>query len=294
MSFVKIMAGKTTNMNNYMLYFRRYLPIAIILTCFLILYNHVIFNMVQDWSVDDNYSHGFLIPFISIFLIWQKKGKLAVIPIKPSNYGLILLGASLLLLFVSNIGAELFTMRVSMLMVILSLSVFITGWKFSKALCLPVAYLLFMIPFPAIIWNKIAFPLKLFATQMAVSFIKILNIPVYAEGNIIHLSNTTLEVVDACSGLRSLTSLLALSAAFALISQHSKLEKFFLFLSAIPIAIFMNIIRLSVTAILARQYGSRIAEGFLHDFSGILVFFIAIILIYIIHSLLRWCHALRS
>ena len=277
-----------------MLHFRRYLPIAIILTCFLILYNHVIFNMVQDWSIDDNYSHGFLIPFISIFLIWQKKEKLAVIPIKPSNYGLILLGASLLLLFVSNIGAELFTMRVSMLMVILSLSVFLAGWMFSKALFLPVAYLLFMIPFPAIIWNKIAFPLKLFATKMAVSFITILNIPVYAEGNIIHLSNTTLEVVDACSGLRSLTSLLALSAAFALISKHSKLKKFFLFLLAVPIAIFMNIIRLSVTAILARQYGSQIAQGFLHDFSGILVFVFAIILIYMTNLLLIRCSAFRS
>lgn len=277
-----------------MIHFRRYLPIAIILTCFLILYNHVIINMVQDWSVDDNYSHGFFIPFISIFLIWQKKEKLALIPIKPSNYGLILLGASLLFFSISNIGAELFTMRVSMLMVILSLSVFLTGWMFSKALFLPVAYLLFMIPFPAIIWNKIAFPLKLFATKMAVSFIKILNIPVYAEGNIIHLSNTTLEVVDACSGLRSLTSLLALSAAFALISQHSKLKKIFLFFSAIPIAIFVNIIRLSSTAVLARYFGHQVAQGFLHEISGIVVFFIAMLLLFSFHCILKLNNKVRK
>ena len=128
-------------------------------------------------------------------------------------------------------------MRFSMLIFIWSLIVFLLGFEFARATLIPVAYLFFMIPLPAIIWNKIAFPLKLFATRMAVVTINWLHIPGYREGNIINLSNTTLQVVDACSGMRSLASLLALSAAFAFITSHSKTKKWVLFLSAVPIAI---------------------------------------------------------
>lgn len=254
--------------------------------CFLVLYHHVIYKMALDWTMDDNYSHGFLIPLISGYLIWCKKDTLSKISITPSNLGLILLIGSLAFFIITNLGAELFTMRFSMIMVILSSLVFLVGWKFTKILFLPVVYLIFMIPLPAIIWNKMAFPLKLFATKIAVSVINFLSIPVYREGNIIHLANTTLEVVDACSGLRSLISLLALSAAFALISEHSNIKKFILFLSAIPIAIFVNIVRLSGTAVMARHFGAQVAQGFLHEVSGILVFVFAFVILYIMHWLL--------
>ena len=270
-------------MNNNASYYKQYIPLIMVLLCFFVLYHRVIYNMVIDWSIDDDYSHGFLIPLISGYLIWYKKDMLSKISINPSNFGLILLTGSLAFFFITNLGAELFTMRFSMIMVILSGSVFLAGWKFTKALFLPLVYLIFMIPLPAIIWNKIAFPLKLFATKIAVGVINFLTIPVYREGNIIHLANTTLEVVDACSGLRSLTSLLALSAAFALISEHSKIKKNILFLSAVPIAIFVNIVRLSGTAVMARHFGAQVAQGFLHEVSGILVFVFAFVLLYIVH-----------
>lgn len=266
--------------------YRRYLGIGLICLCFLALYHQVIYKLVMDWMTDDNYSHGFLIPVISGYLIWQDRKRLAEIPIAPANAGVIFLILSLLFFVVTNLGAELFTMRFSMLFAIWSAIIFLAGWAMAKALFYPIIYLVFMIPLPAIIWNKIAFPLKLFATRMAVSVIKMIQIPVYAEGNIIHLANTTLEVVDACSGLRSLTSLLALSAAFALISEHSRLKKIILFLSAVPIAILVNIIRLSSTAALARQYGAKVAEGFLHEMSGIVIFFLALIMTYGVHVLL--------
>jgi exosortase len=266
---------------------KNYLSIAMVGLSFIALYYHVIYKMVHDWSIDDNYSHGFLIPVISGYLIWQNRKRLSELPLKPSNFGLVLLLFSILFFIAAHVGAELFTMRFSMILVILSAIVFLAGWTMAKELLLPVGYLIFMIPLPAIIWNKIAFPLKLFATKMAVTVIKALNIPVYSEGNIIHLANTTLEVVDACSGLRSLTSLLALGAAFALISDHSPLKKITLFLSAVPIAILVNIFRLSSTAVLAKFYGAKVAEGFLHDISGIIVFFLALILMYMIHSVME-------
>jgi len=263
--------------------YRRFIPLSIASICFLILYYQVIYQMILDWANDDNYSHGFLIPVIAGYLIWQDRERLSDIHIKPSNSGIIFLILSLLFFIITNIGAELFTMRFSMLLVILSMVVYFAGWEFGKALSLPVAYLVFMIPLPAILWNKIAFPLKLFATKIAVGVIAFLGITVYGEGNIIHLSNTTLEVVDACSGLRSLTSLLALSAAFALITDHSKLKKFIIFISAIPIAILVNIFRLSATAVLAKSYGPQVAQGFLHEVSGIIVFIIAFLLLYAVH-----------
>jgi exosortase len=260
-----------------------YGSLALLVLSFTILYYHAIAKMGMDWAIDDNYSHGFLIPVISGYLIWNKRAMLSRTPVRPASVGLLFLLVGLLLFVVGKIGAELFTMRFSILVVIWSLVVFLGGWGYGRALATPILYLIFMIPLPAIIWNKIAFPLKLFATKLAAVAISWLSVPVYREGNVLHLANTTLEVVDACSGLRSLTSLLAISAAFALITNHSRIRKWILFLSAVPIAVLVNIIRLTVTGFLAHHFGEQVAQGFLHEASGILVFVLAIIFVYLVH-----------
>ncbi len=263
------------------------LPFILLSFCFIYLYHNVIADMVKDWMTDDNYSHGFMIPLISGFLIWENREKLAKAPISPSNFGAFLLLGGLAFFILTSVGAELFTMRFSMLIVLFSLVIFLLGWGLGKELYVPILYLFFMIPLPAIIWNKIAFPLKLFATTIATMVVQWIGIAIYREGNIIHLANTTLEVVDACSGLRSLTALLALSAAFALITDHSKTKKWILFLTAIPIAISLNVLRLTATAILAEYYGEQVAQGFLHEMSGIIVFLLALVLFYAIHLLMQ-------
>lgn len=268
---------------------KQLIPIIIAIGCFILLYYDTIAGMMEDWNTNDSYSHGYLIPFITAYIIWKDKKNLASIPVEPAKAGLFCVMGSLIFFVVANIGAELFTMRFSMILVILSVVYFLAGAKILKRVYIPILYLVFMIPFPAIIWNRIAFPLKLFATHVAVMVIRLINIPVYNEGNIIHLSNTVLEVVDACSGLRSLVSLLALSAAFAIISTElSKFKKLILFLSAIPIAISLNIFRLSSTAVLAKYYGPEVAQGFLHDVSGMIVFVIALIILILINNLLSW------
>lgn len=250
------------------------------------LYLPFIRTMVHDWNVDANYSHGYLIPFISAFMIWTVRKELQDVDTSPTNWGLILIALSLAQLTVAKIGSELFLQRTSMIVLLFGLSLFLLGKAFTKKISIPLLYLIFMVPIPAIIWNKFAFPMKLFASYIAANVIDCIGISILREGNILHLASTTLEVADACSGLRSLTSLLALSAAFAYIFPLRVINKWVLFFSAIPIAVAVNIFRLTFTAVLAQRFGAKVAEGFLHEMSGILVFIIAFILLFVVYSLL--------
>jgi len=263
-----------------------YLQLGLILGLFFLLYYPVITKLVSDWGIDDNYSHGYLIPFITGYMIWSIRKDLKKIEPTPNNLGLILLIPGLCQLLVARVGSERFLQCTSMLLVLFGLSLFLMGKKFTKKVSFPIAYLFFMIPIPAIIWDKIAFPMKLFASYLAVKVIGMIGIPIFREGNILHLANTTLEVADACSGLRSLTSLLALSAALVFFTEHSRFKKWLLFLSAVPIAILTNIIRLTVTAGLASRYGEKVAQGFLHEFSGWLIFLLGLAMLMGVNALL--------
>ncbi len=245
---------------------------CILIVLFLSLYYSVILKMVGDWSNDPNYSHGFLVPLIALYLLWQKRHSLIQTPISPSNWGLIVLISGLCIYVFGYLAAELFTMRISMLVVLAGLIISNLGMSFFRYAFLPYGYLYFMIPLPYMLYDAIAFPLKLFVAKYSVIVLQSIGISVYREGNIIMLPAITLEVADACSGIRSLMSLLALGVAYAYFSQKSLTKKIILVISTIPIAVLANAVRVIGTGILAHQYGEKAAEGFFHEFAGMVIF----------------------
>ncbi len=254
---------------------------------FAVLYYPVILKLVHDWGVDDNYSHGYFIPFIAAYMVWQRKEELERVPKKGSPWGLVLVLAGLGQFLLAWAGSEYFLQGTSMVVVLFGVVLFLWGPKLTKILWVPIAYLALMVPLPAILWNKIAFPMKLFASKVAADVIQAMGYTVLREGNILTLPNTVLEVADACSGLRSLTSLLALSAAIAYLATMKSWKKWLLFLAAAPIAVVSNVLRLIGTAVLARHYGAGVAEGFLHTFSGWLVFILGLAMLGGVYTLLR-------
>ena len=245
------------------------------------LYQEVLWGLGSDWNNNPDYSHGFLVPFLSVFFIWERWNELIDEFPTPSIWGIGLLAFGLFSLVVGLIGAELYVQRMSLIVVISGLVLLILGWKYLWMLSLPIAFLIFMIPLPAIIVNTIAFPLQLFAAQTASFCLFSLGIPVLREGNLIMLASTTLEVAEACSGLRSLLSLLALGTVYGYFSQNVLWKRWMLVVLSIPIAIIANAARVSGTGILAHYFGDEAAEGFYHTFEGWLVFVVAFILLFV-------------
>ena len=251
------------------------------------LYYPVLTSLARDWSTNDNYSHGFFIPLISGYMVYALREELRRVAVRPANWGLLLVLAGLGQLYIARVGSEYFLQRTSLILVLLGMVLFLWGRNFTKKLLLPIGYLLFMVPLPAIIWNKIAFPMQLFSSAVTERVIQAIGLPVFREGNVLHLAQTTLEVVDACSGLRSLTTMFALAAALAWFSDCATWKKWLLFFAAAPVAIFANIVRLTATAGLASVYGEKVAQGFLHDFSGLFTFIFGLALLMLVNKSLQ-------
>jgi exosortase len=243
-----------------------------------LVYWRVVVKLVSDWYHDDNYSHGFLIVPLAVYFVWERREKLLKIPVAPSTFGLVVVLGSVLVLIAGILGSELFLTRISIMGTIIGVVLYLFGWQHLRALAFPVAFLLLMIPIPAIIFNRIAFPLQLLASQFGESAMGLANVPVLREGNVLILANTTLEVAEACSGIRSLVSLLTLAIVFGYFSDPRGWVRTVLALCSIPVAIVTNGFRVAGTGIAAHQFGAAAAEGFFHEFSGWLVFVAAFVL----------------
>ena len=244
------------------------------------LYRDVFYGLGSDWYNDPDYSHGFLVPFFSAYFIWERWDDLKKKKISPSLLGPVALCFGLACLVIGLVGAELYVQRFSLIIVLAGLVLLILGWRYLWILSFPIGFLIFMIPLPAIVVNTIAFPLQLFAAETATFCLFSLGIPVLREGNLIMLASTTLEVAEACSGLRSLLSLLALGTVYGYFSQDAVWKRWVLVILSIPIAIVANAFRVSGTGILAHYFGVEAAEGFYHTFEGWIVFVVAFVLLF--------------
>ena len=250
------------------------------------LYAPVLLRLVKQWYTDPDYSHGFLVPLLSAYLIWQRRDKLAQIARKPSAWGLMVVLGALCLLFLGSLGAELFLTRVSLILVICGLIVYFSGWALLRAMSFPLAFLLFCIPIPALIYNEIVFPLQFIASKFATRILEMLNLfPIMREGNVLIMPGMRLEVVEACSGIRSLMSLLALAAGYGYLAEKSVPVRWFLILAMVPLAIISNGTRVMITALMTNYIGPQAAEGFMHEFSGWVIFVVATVLFLALHSL---------
>jgi len=259
---------------------------VLLAACFGYLYSHVIARLVHDWYIDDNYSHGFLIIPIALYFVWERRKKLKEAARRRSYWGLAVVVGSMTVLLAGILGSELFMTRVSMLGTIAGVILYLYGWNHLKILALPVAFLLLMIPVPAIIFNQIAFPLQLLASRFGEMALLLAGVPVLREGNVIHLANTSLEVAEACSGIRSLISLLTLGIVYGYFTDSRTWVRVILAAGTIPIAIAANGIRVAGTGIAAHYYGAEAAEGFFHSFSGWIIFVAAFIMMFILYRII--------
>jgi exosortase len=282
-------------------------------------YATVLVKLGQDWWTDENYSHGLLIPLIIAYIIWSQRERFARAVQRPSTiWGLTAVVFALFALWAGTAGAELFMQRTSLVLILAGTILYFWGFSLLRLLIVPLFLLLLAIPIPSIIFNKIAFPLQLFASRCAVWAMAVFDIPVLRQGNVIELmplgahETKKLEVVEACSGIRSLMTLVTLAVVFAYFTHpraggsgesgtpqtpasgiagliksglsrmttHGFWRSTLIVLSAIPIAIFTNALRVSGTGILARYYGTRVADGFFHSFSGWVIYVVAFLMLF--------------
>jgi exosortase len=238
-------------------------------------YAAVLAGLLRQWTSDDNYSHGFFVVPLALYFAWERRQSLAAATITPRFAGLLTIVASLLVYLAGVLGAELFLTRVSLVGLIAGTVLFLLGWAHLRILAFPIAFLLLMIPLPAIVFNQVAFPLQLLASQMGEGVIALTGVPVLRDGNILHLPSRSLEVVEACSGIRSLISLLMLAIVLGYFTERHVGRRIAIALAAVPLAIVANAARVAGTGLAAEWISPAAADGFFHTFSGWLVFVVA-------------------
>ncbi len=251
------------------------------------LYLRVFTKLVQDWYIIPDFAHGFLIPFFCAYVVWEKRNAVAATPIHPTWAGvwLVLLG---LLTYITGIyGAELFLARISGLMVLGGIIWTFAGLPMLRVLKFPLLVLLLAIPFPAVVFNQITFPLQLLASRLASAMLPYLNVPVLREGNVIELPMMKLEVAEACSGIRSLMSLFTVAVIYGYLLESSTWKRTLLALASIPIAVAANALRIVGTGLCVQFWDPVKAMGFFHEFSGWLMFLFSLGLVYLLQRLMK-------
>jgi exosortase len=250
------------------------------------LYGPILGRLVNQWWSDPNFSHGFFVPAFTAYVVWQDWAHLRAIVPAPSNWGLPVILLSLLTLIVGVFGAELFVSRMSLLLLIAGIVIFLRGWATLRAVLFPLLFLVLMVPIPAIVFSQITFPLQILASKLSAWLLPLLGVPVLREGNVINLPAMPLEVAEACSGIRSLLSLTTLAIMYGFLLEKKIGIRILLGLASIPIAVAANGLRIVGTGLLVQYWDPDKAEGFFHAFSGWLIFVVSLVMLFVFHRFL--------
>ncbi len=263
------------------------------------LYASILTRLVLQWigpARDPNFEHGIFVPLFALFVLWQDRKRLQAIAPAPSWAGLPLVVLGLFMLVLGVLGAELFFSRVSLLIILAGLIILFQGWTFFRAVLFPWAILILMIPIPTLLLQQVTFPLQLLAAKLATALLELVGVPVLREGNVIGLAAMKLAVAEACSGIRSLLTLVTLSVIYGYLMETRIWVRVALVVSAVPIAVAANSFRIFGTGLLVQYWDPDKAEGFYHALGGWVIFVVALIMLFAVHRIISliWKNGLEA
>ena len=256
---------------------------ALLLVC----YAPILYRMGVQWANDENMGHGFFVPVVAGYIVWKRRHTLASIPLQTNYWGLALVIWAALQAIIATLGAELFTARLAFIIALVGIILFIGGTAWVRALAFPLLLLLFMVPIPAIIYAQLTLKLQMLASELGEIMIGWMGIPVLRAGNTLRLPSQTLDIAEACSGIRSLLSLGFLSLVYAYFMDKRVWMRWALLIATIPIAIGANGIRVAVTGLLS-EVNTDLAKGAFHETEGYIVFIVALTALIITHRILTF------
>jgi exosortase len=267
---------------------RVWIQAALLIVPLTVMYTDTFLRLAGDWLNDPNNSHGVLIPPLAIYFAWRKRRRFAAVAAEPATaLGFAVVAGSLLVYFVGRLGAEFFLTRISLLGLIAGMILCFMGWTRLRVMAFPLAFLLLAIPIPAIIFNTVSIPLQSLASDMSAGTLSFCDVPVLQEGNVLQLANTSLGVAEACSGLRSLVSLIALAVILGYLRWRGLWQRLILVFLAIPVALALNVLRIAVTGIIAETWSVKYAMGFFHELDGWVIFILAFSILYGLSALIQ-------
>jgi len=252
-------------------------------------YAPVLQRLILQWTYDEDMGHGFFVPVVAGYIAWQKRRELFSGASSPCWWGLLVVAYGAFQLAVATLGAELFLARTAFVISLIGVVLTLGGWRLLRLLAFPLFLLFFMVPIPAILYNQVTFPLQLVASQVADSTLSLLGIPVLREGNILELASQRLNVVEACSGIRSLLSLSFLSLVYAYFFDKKVWMRAVLLVATVPIAIVANSARVTLTGLVS-EYDPELARGIFHYASGWVIFMVALAILVAFHQVVNFIY----
>jgi exosortase len=247
----------------------------------------ILWRLAAQWNSDADMSHGYFVPLVAGYIVWQRRQELLAVESKPDWRGLIVVAWGALQLFIGALAVELFLSRTAFVVTLIGIVWTLCGVQILRRVAFPLILCFLMVPIPTVVYNSITFPLQLLASRLAEHALDILAIPVLREGNVLDLPNQQLSVVEACSGIRSLLSLTFLCLIYGYFFEKRNWVRVVLFVSTVPIAIVANASRVTLTGIMT-QVKPEWAEGFFHSASGWVIFMVALVALILFHQLIVW------